>query len=100
MRAVILDLMQAMVDPLALGLVMGMVALGAQVALLMIERLAMRAILGMDGGDRHGEQGKGKKTDQTLRHRRSPEDWTSVANGARRRAFRGGIEELPGLPNL
>ena len=88
MRAIVLDLVQAMVDPVALGLVMGMLALGAQIMLLMVERLAMGTILGMDGGNRHGEQGKGEKTDQTLRHGRAPEGWTSVANGAGRRPFR------------
>ncbi len=74
MRAVVFDLMEATIDPVALGRVMGMLALRLQVVLLMVERVAMRTILGMDGGDRHGEQGKGEKADQTLRHWRAPSE--------------------------
>src|ERR1700728_677853 len=64
MRAVVRDLRQAMVDPVALGLVMGMVPLCAQVMLLMVQRIAMGAVIGTDRGNREREQSKGQETDQ------------------------------------
>jgi len=68
MRAVLRDLGQAMIDLVTLHLVMSMVALGTEIMLLMVERVAMRAIIGAGTGDRQGEQGKGEEADQTLRH--------------------------------